>query len=111
MRGPPAGSRGGQADEQGSGAWTRTRTTQLQRLVRCQLRYAGSRPRSVMRYHRERASTIPVRILRRHQPGPGVGRGIYRAAPGVGFIIYLVNAKQVIHWSRTMSWGLTGNDG
>ena len=40
--------------EQSSGAWTRTRTTQLQRLVRCQLRYAGWLPYRVMGYYLER---------------------------------------------------------
>jgi hypothetical protein len=55
----------------GSGAWTRTRTTQLQRLVRCQLRYAGLQPRSVMGHHRERASTIPARILLRYRQTHG----------------------------------------
>jgi hypothetical protein len=46
--------------EQSSGAWTRTRTTQLQRLVRCQLRYAGSRAQNVMGHYLERSSTIPA---------------------------------------------------
>jgi hypothetical protein len=51
-----------------SGAWTRTRTTQLQRLVRCQLRYAGLRSQLVMGYR--------VNALLRYRPGScrGIGR-------------------------------------
>ena len=54
--------------EQSSGAWTRTRTTQLQRLVRCQLRYAGLSPRCVMEHCVERGSTIPAATPWRYRP-------------------------------------------
>ncbi len=63
-----------------SGAWIRTRTTQLQRLVRCQLRYAGRQEHSVVEHfpRRSRQPTIPARP----HPTPSAERGSLATGPG-----------------------------